>query len=51
GASMDDEKKRALAELLARHQVPMIEDDVYAELYFGQQAPKPVKAYDQEGLV
>ncbi|MBH8480966.1 PLP-dependent aminotransferase family protein, partial [Klebsiella quasipneumoniae] len=49
GASMDDEKKRALAELLARHQVPMIEDDVYAELYFGQQAPKPVKAYDQEG--
>ncbi|MFO5783481.1 aminotransferase class I/II-fold pyridoxal phosphate-dependent enzyme, partial [Klebsiella pneumoniae] len=31
GASMDDEKKRALAELLARHQVPMIEDDVYAE--------------------
>ena len=42
GASMDDEKKRALAELLARHQVPMIEDDVYAELYFGQQAPKPV---------
>ncbi len=51
GASMDDEKKRALAELLARHQVPMIEDDVYTELYFGQQAPKPVKAYDQEGLV
>ncbi len=29
----------------------MIEDDVYAELYFGQHAPKPVKAFDSEGLV
>ena len=51
GASMSEDKKRALAGLLAKHQVPMIEDDVYAELYFAQQAPKPVKAYDSEGLV
>lgn len=51
GASMSEDKKRALAGLLAKHQVPMIEDDVYAELYFAQQAPKPMKAYDGEGLV
>ncbi len=38
-------------ELLRRHQVPLIEDDVYAELYYGQQAPKPAKAFDTEGLV
>jgi len=50
GASMSEEKKRALAALLTRHQVPLIEDDVYAELYFAAQAPKPVKAFDTEGL-
>ncbi len=31
--------------------MPLIEDDVYAELYYGQQAPKPAKAFDTEGLV
>ncbi|KRW60044.1 GntR family transcriptional regulator MpaR [Pseudomonas sp. TTU2014-080ASC] len=51
GASMSDDKKRALCDLLQQHQVPMIEDDVYAELYFGNQPPKPVKSFDRDGLV
>jgi len=51
GASMSEAKKRALYELLQQHQVPLIEDDVYAELYFGPQPPKPVKSFDREGLV
>jgi len=51
GASMPETKKQALVELLARHQVPLIEDDVYAELYYSQQAPKPAKAFDTQGLV
>jgi DNA-binding transcriptional MocR family regulator len=51
GASMGEDKKRALYDLLQRHQVPLIEDDVYAELYFGAQPPKPVKSFDREGLV
>ena len=51
GASMSEEKKQALYALLQRHQVPLIEDDVYAELYFGSQPPKPVKSFDREGLV
>ncbi|MCO7514242.1 GntR family transcriptional regulator MpaR [Pseudomonas guariconensis] len=51
GASMPEAKKQALVELLRRHQVPLIEDDVYAELYYSQQAPKPAKAFDSEGLV
>jgi hypothetical protein len=38
-------------DLLQRHQVPLIEDDVYAELYFGAQPPKPVKSFDRDGLV
>ena len=51
GASMSDDRKRALYQLLQRHQVPLIEDDVYAELYFGSQPPKPVKSFDRDGLV
>jgi len=51
GASMPEERKQALVELLAQHNVPLIEDDVYGELYFGHQAPRPAKAFDTKGLV
>lgn len=51
GASMSDGKKAALYQLLQQHQVPLIEDDVYAELYYGAQPPKPVKSFDTDGLV
>ncbi|MGE8295351.1 MAG: GntR family transcriptional regulator MpaR [Pseudomonas sp.] len=51
GASMSEARKQALYDLLVEHQVPLIEDDVYAELYFGSHPPKPVKSFDREGLV
>ncbi|WP_016855073.1 GntR family transcriptional regulator MpaR [Halomonas smyrnensis] len=51
GASLDDDKKRALYALIKRHQVPLIEDDAYAELHFATTPPKPVKQFDDEGLV
>jgi DNA-binding transcriptional MocR family regulator len=51
GASMSDGKKQALYALLQQHQLPLIEDDVYAELYYGAQPPKPVKSFDTDGLV
>jgi DNA-binding transcriptional MocR family regulator len=51
GSLMPPEKKRALVELLARHEVPLIEDDVYAELHFGKARPLPAKAFDHAGLV
>lgn len=51
GSLMPESRKRALAELLARHQLPLIEDDVYGELYFGESRPPPVKAFDRDGLV
>jgi DNA-binding transcriptional MocR family regulator len=44
GALVSDERKKALYELLRRHDVPLIEDDVYSELYFGPQAPLCSKA-------
>jgi DNA-binding transcriptional MocR family regulator len=51
GSLMPDAKKRDLVELLARHGVPLIEDDVYSELYEGKVAPLPAKAFDRRGLV
>ncbi len=51
GSLMPDAKKRDLVELLARHEVPLIEDDVYGELHFGAKRPPPAKAFDQKGLV
>lgn len=51
GSLVSDERKQALVELLSRHDVPLIEDDVYAELYQGQQAPLCSKAEDKSGLV
>lgn len=51
GSLMPDAKKRALVELLTRHEVPLIEDDVYGELYFGTQRPALAKSFDTAGLV
>ncbi|BBE50936.1 HTH-type transcriptional regulator NorG [Ferriphaselus amnicola] len=51
GSLMPDDKKKDMVTLLARHNVPLIEDDVYGELYFGDQRPKPAKAFDTAGLV
>lgn len=51
GSLMSDEKKQALVELLTSHDVPLIEDDVYGELYFGSKRPVSAKAFDTKGLV
>lgn len=51
GSLMSDERKQSLISLLTQHQVPLIEDDVYGELYFGKNRPAPAKTFDTEGLV
>ncbi|MCU4121591.1 PLP-dependent aminotransferase family protein [Variovorax sp. N23] len=51
GSLMPTPKKKALVALLAQHGIPLIEDDVYAELYFGDKRPLPAKAFDTQGLV
>jgi DNA-binding transcriptional MocR family regulator len=51
GALMPPQDKKAMVELLARRQVPLIEDDVYGELFFGLRRPLPAKAFDREGWV
>ncbi len=51
GACLPQDKKRDLVKLLAERDIPLIEDDVYAELHFGERRPKPAKAFDRKGLV
>jgi DNA-binding transcriptional MocR family regulator len=51
GSLMPDESKRELVAMLARREIPLIEDDIYGDLYFGDVRPKAAKAFDHEGLV
>jgi DNA-binding transcriptional MocR family regulator len=50
GATMPDESKKEMVELLAKRRIPLIEDDVYAELHFGERR-RPAKSFDAQGLV
>jgi DNA-binding transcriptional MocR family regulator len=51
GSCMPDEHKQAVVKLLEKHNVPLIEDDLYGDVYFGKQRPKSCKTYDESGLV
>lgn len=51
GYCMPDENKKALVELLAFHGIPLIEDDLYGDVYFGRKRPKSCKTFDEEGNV
>ncbi|MBI3898309.1 MAG: PLP-dependent aminotransferase family protein [Gammaproteobacteria bacterium] len=51
GACMSDDSKRRLVRLLAEHGIPLIEDDIYADLAFNAPRPKAAKAFDRKGLV
>ena len=51
GCSIPVERKRALVKLLEQYEVPLIEDDIYGDLYFGERRPQAIKAYDTQGWV
>jgi DNA-binding transcriptional MocR family regulator len=51
GYCMPDEQKQALVKLLAREGVPLIEDDLYGDVYFGKNRPRSCKSFDDEGNV
>jgi DNA-binding transcriptional MocR family regulator len=51
GSKIPDDRKKALVELLAKHEIPLIENDVSGELYFGEKRPLVCKAFDTKGLV
>jgi DNA-binding transcriptional MocR family regulator len=51
GSCMPDENKKRLVDMLAKKEIPLIEDDIYGELYFGKTRPKTCKSFDKKGLV
>ncbi|HIC7211644.1 aminotransferase-like domain-containing protein [Burkholderia stabilis] len=46
GSAMAEADKRALLALLAGYRVPLIEDDVYGDIHFGGERPRPFIALD-----
>lgn len=51
GSLMPDDRKKELVELLCQHEIPLIEDDIYGDLYFGPQRPIAAKSFDRTGSV
>ena len=51
GATLPATSKERLVRMLARQEIPLIEDNVYAELYFGPERPRITKVWDTGGLV
>ena len=51
GSLMPDENKKRLVKILARHEVPLIEDDINGCLSHQEKRPHAAKAYDQQGRV
>jgi DNA-binding transcriptional MocR family regulator len=51
GALMPEEQKKRLVELTHAHDIPVIEDNLFGELYFGRHRPLSLKKYDRKNLV
>lgn len=51
GFTVSEEIKYKIARLLHEHQIHMIEDDVYDEMFYGSQKPLSMKYFDQQNLV
>jgi DNA-binding transcriptional MocR family regulator len=51
GALMTDGQKQALLEVAVQAQVPVIENDIYGDLYFSGSRPANIQSWDSSGLV
>lgn len=51
GCVMPDERKQALVELLAKYEVPLIEDDIHGDLSHSDERPGVARSYDRDGNV
>ncbi|MEJ2170850.1 MAG: PLP-dependent aminotransferase family protein [Desulfobacterales bacterium] len=51
GALMPDNHKKQLVQLINEYEIPLVEDDISAELNFGRQRPLPLRAFDKQGLI
>jgi DNA-binding transcriptional MocR family regulator len=51
GYVMSNAAKKKLVEIITGRGIPLIEDDIYGDLYFTETRPLPLKTFDREGLV
>ncbi|MBZ4042829.1 aminotransferase-like domain-containing protein [Flavobacterium hibisci] len=51
GSMMPNEHKEEAVRLMELHNIPLIEDDIHGDLYFGSARPTNCKTYDKSGIV
>jgi len=51
GALTPEANKKKLVEMLGKRNIPIIENDVNGDLYFGETRPPTLKSFDKQGLV
>lgn len=51
GSVMPEEQKQRLVALLSERGIPLIEDDIYGDLYFSDERPRTLKSFDTAGNV
>ena len=51
GSRMPDDERRRLVELLESRDIPLIEDDVYGDLTYDGERPRPMRSFSKKGLV
>jgi len=51
GSMMTDAQRQQMVKLLESRDIPLIEDEVYSDLYFTDKRPIPAQLYSEKGLV
>ncbi|ASW74320.1 GntR family transcriptional regulator [Chryseobacterium piperi] len=51
GILMTDEIKKELLSVALMYEIPIIENDIYGDLYFGEERPSCIRNFDESGLV
>jgi len=51
GSCMPDAAKAEIVSMLSRKGIPLVENDIYGELYFSERRPSLAKAHDSDGTV
>ncbi|HCN49736.1 MAG TPA: PLP-dependent aminotransferase family protein [Chryseobacterium sp.] len=51
GTVMSDQSKKELLEIAEERKICIIENDMYSDLYFGEERPRCIKSFDTKGLV
>ena len=51
GGVMSEKRRKEILEVSRNYRLPIIEDDIFRELWLENEPPRPVKSYDREGNV